>query len=777
MLPLGLLNAAQGHPMLVELKNGETLNGHLVQCDTWMNLTLKEVVQTSPEGDKFVRLPEVYIKGNNIKYLRVPDDIIDIAKEQQQGQQGGFRGGRGGSRGDHGGRGGERGGRGGRGQEQQFHPSETPTHFAPKNPANAMQRQRIVLDDLWRCLCPSIDVATLHKTLQRPVISQHQPVAVQRRNTSTESHTPQTPETSQVQYRRIWRPQPQHDRTKGPFRDWKSGSRLGPTLISSSNDSQDDHARYIYRRWKRRPELPLSFFGGQGSPDEALDTVRTDVIVEGLRELTDLERQYHGICNAVRYLVTRRNRKPDVFLYECLIKANADPKHGSAKVVGNLLEEMESKGILPTRAIFHSILDVLAIHPDYVLRNKTLEKMKALWNSPSFDAQVSITVGLLRDGQYELALDKLEELHKTGVPVSTWLYDIFIFTLGEVGAHEETLMILQHRLKHPTASIPHNVWHYLLDVFSRDAFYEGIKYIWNRVVMLGKLVPSDGVAINVLNTASRNDDASLAMQVIQKLSSRGVKLGMHHFEALLEMQARDDDVGKAFATICLMAKAGLKPDRSCTRAIFLLLQSSPERLEEAFVVLHDLKEKHKVPVAAFNVILEATLLGRKFKSGLDLYRNIHQFCSSGPDLETFSLLLQHCTLHKSMSFLLAEMEQLSIEPDEAIYDRIIFISTLNPKYEPAFRYLAKMESTKTDGQPNDWWISRRTALSLLSRSILAEDARSQKLIDQSQQKRGEEEKKKEKQLESEPMTAVAHTVVDSEYVQPTHQPAAEAASV
>lgn len=36
--------------MLVELKNGETLNGHLVSCDTWMNLTLKEVVQTSPVG-------------------------------------------------------------------------------------------------------------------------------------------------------------------------------------------------------------------------------------------------------------------------------------------------------------------------------------------------------------------------------------------------------------------------------------------------------------------------------------------------------------------------------------------------------------------------------------------------------------------------------------------------------------------------------------------------------------------------------------------------------
>ncbi|KFH44546.1 U6 snRNA-associated Sm-like protein-like protein [Hapsidospora chrysogenum ATCC 11550] len=118
MLPLGLLNAAQGHPMLVELKNGETLNGHLVNCDTWMNLTLKEVVQTSPEGDKFMRLPEVYVKGNNIKYLRVPDEIIDIVTEQQKGQQSSFRGGRGGgqSRGDHGGRGGGGGGDRGRGR-------------------------------------------------------------------------------------------------------------------------------------------------------------------------------------------------------------------------------------------------------------------------------------------------------------------------------------------------------------------------------------------------------------------------------------------------------------------------------------------------------------------------------------------------------------------------------------------------------------------------------------------------------------------------------------
>ena len=52
--------------MLVELKSGETLNGHLVSCDTYMNLTLREVVQTSAEGDRFHRLAEAYVRGNNV---------------------------------------------------------------------------------------------------------------------------------------------------------------------------------------------------------------------------------------------------------------------------------------------------------------------------------------------------------------------------------------------------------------------------------------------------------------------------------------------------------------------------------------------------------------------------------------------------------------------------------------------------------------------------------------------------------------------------------------
>ncbi|KAF8917902.1 hypothetical protein CPB85DRAFT_1408703 [Mucidula mucida] len=83
MLPLSLLNAAQNKPMLVELKNGETFNGHLVNCDNFMNITLKEVYQTNPDGDRFFKLKECYIRGSTIKYIRIPENLLDVVKDEQ----------------------------------------------------------------------------------------------------------------------------------------------------------------------------------------------------------------------------------------------------------------------------------------------------------------------------------------------------------------------------------------------------------------------------------------------------------------------------------------------------------------------------------------------------------------------------------------------------------------------------------------------------------------------------------------------------------------------
>jgi len=126
--------------MLVELKNGETYNGYLVNCDSWMNINLRKVTCTAKDGDKFWRMPAVYIRGNTIKYLCIPDEVLGhVQEEEAQNQKApagrgegrgrgrgrgagrGGPGGPGGPGGDRGrGRGGEGRGRGrGRGQPQQ----------------------------------------------------------------------------------------------------------------------------------------------------------------------------------------------------------------------------------------------------------------------------------------------------------------------------------------------------------------------------------------------------------------------------------------------------------------------------------------------------------------------------------------------------------------------------------------------------------------------------------------------------------------------------------
>merc|ERR1719187_1424585 len=110
VLPLTLLKTAKGHPMQVELKNGNTYNGHLVDCDSWMNINLSEVICTSRDGDRFWRIPSCYIRGNTVKYLRIREEVLALVTEDDSAKA--IKpSGRGGRRTV-----GRRGGRGGRGR-------------------------------------------------------------------------------------------------------------------------------------------------------------------------------------------------------------------------------------------------------------------------------------------------------------------------------------------------------------------------------------------------------------------------------------------------------------------------------------------------------------------------------------------------------------------------------------------------------------------------------------------------------------------------------------
>lgn len=399
--------------------------------------------------------------------------------------------------------------------------------------------------------------------------------------------------------------------------------------------------------------------------------------------------------------------------------------------------------------------------------------MKNRWYTVSPDGVTNIIVGLLRDGQYELALEKLEEAYKLTSITQPWLYRIFVFVFGELGFHDESFQILQHQLKIYGPNQPTSIWHFLLDVYSRDAFYAGITYIWHRMVTPGLLNPPDGTVVNVLNAASRHGDTELVTSTMRMLTDRGKRLDLHHYEALIHAHTLHQDVRRALNVLCIMHRAGLALDSSSTRSVYQLLKDSPEATDEALRALEDLRQLYPVPIAAFNVVLEAMAAHRGFNKALDLYRSVRHICAGGPDLATYHVLLAHCTLRRSMRSLLDEMEAFAIRPDRVTYDHLVRISTMQVQdddYEPAFAYLARMEA-------HGWWVSRGTALALVRRGFAAEDGRVQHVIDKSRSRGVPLDREVKKLLKNIQMAKEQREKERQEQEQQQQQPGTEAGVV
>ncbi|KAI0101654.1 hypothetical protein GGR51DRAFT_529762 [Nemania sp. FL0031] len=577
-----------------------------------------------------------------------------------------------------------------------------------------MLGSRIIVDGLWRCLCPSVDIVSLSKPFDLYHVLRTRPTS----RCGLSSKAPRQ------QCRR------QHSHAAAQSRHNTKERR-----------EQTENARvaYLKRLAKRNPWIPGAAFQDSDAFNIKLDGMSTRTIYAALKELQDAEDTYLAITRFVEYLVKERGEQPNAALYESLIKANINTHYGSAKVAAQLLKEAQSHGIATTPEMYQGLLEVTAVHPDYVLRAQVLHDMKTRWYNLTPSAEVSIIISLLRDGQYELALWKLEELNKVPINVPSWLFDVFLYTFGELGFHEETLAILKNRQRIvdtvKRAPLSFNASQFLLDVFSRDAFHPGIKYVWDHSVTPGHIHPPDGVVLNVLNTASMHGDAMLAMSAIRELSARKMTLSMHHYEALIHVHIRQNDLRKALTILCIMSKAGLSPDLSSTRPIFQMLRDSQVLVDQALGILHDLKLQYIVPAAAFNVVLESTAAFGNFRIAFDLYRTIRQVCANGPDLETFEILLQHCTMRKSMNFLVAEIEVFRLKPSRSILDHLVRICSLQDDYEMAFRYLEMMRDRTPPGSPETWWVSRNSALALLRRCIQTRDQRFEHIFEESRRRR------------------------------------------
>ncbi|KAK4193715.1 hypothetical protein QBC35DRAFT_371424, partial [Podospora australis] len=729
-LPLGLLNAAQGHPISVELKNGETLNGHLVLCDTWMNLTLREVVQTSPEGDKFVRLPEAYVKGNNIKYLRVPDEIIDNVKEQQQ-SGGGYRGGRGGGNGGRGGGDRGRGGRAGRACPKSSNPIWVCPPSTIKNQGHHMpivsQTPRLVVDGLWRCLCPSIDALFLSRT-----------VAI----------ASQLPENGLIASTR--QRQNGHQSRSFGFQPRGAASLRQQCRSNASLATARKHLQDVAIPTQTFTATARGLVKGTDADydHKKLDHASNEVIFEALRKLC--YRLDKGakidtgarIREFVRYLVEERDVRPNVLLYEALVMANADTQAGSSWEVDDILREMNAADVAPSHDFFHAALKTLAVHPDYLTRNSVLRKMELQGVELTVNDRVNVALGLLREEQNELALDWLEGMmddkKEKIIKVWDWVLDIFQFVLAKRGFVPEAFQIMVVVKKSSSKmkgvdGVSLHIWSFMLEECSRELDLVGTKFIWDRVVQSALIAPSDGVIMNVLNTASRHGESTLATQALQQLVSRGIKLSAVHYEALLDCYTQVEDLERAFEVLCIMSGAGIQPDQAATRSIYMLLHRRPELAVKTVDILIQLKRRHEIPFAALNVLLEFVAVKGNMKMTLDIFLQIRHLCPRGQHHQIFRFLLQQTKTAMDAEFIAKQMERYAVKATPQMLDDLIRCYASDGDIEVAFNYVGELGTIVKTGQSAKY-PSTDTLLGLLERCYWEKDPRAWHVLEETKRR-------------------------------------------
>lgn len=83
VLPQAVIKSATGSPVLVELKNGDSYSGSLAAVDNLMNIRLENVVFTPRTEYRFDWLQECAIRGQFVKFVRFPDDIMDTIAERE----------------------------------------------------------------------------------------------------------------------------------------------------------------------------------------------------------------------------------------------------------------------------------------------------------------------------------------------------------------------------------------------------------------------------------------------------------------------------------------------------------------------------------------------------------------------------------------------------------------------------------------------------------------------------------------------------------------------
>lgn len=519
--------------------------------------------------------------------------------------------------------------------------------------------RQLASDPLWHCLCPSW---ALNITSRRALSS------------GSPAHLRLQRPAAIAREQRTIQPCQQRSFTQETVR---LNRRPARTLSIRKHAVSD--------RRNTKPERPLP------SADQDTHSENTLALYTRLHALAASGETTH--CrDLAEYLIRERREKPNTAIYNALILSNISHTEGAAWRTAEYLEEMRAMGFEADISTCNAVLKVLSVHPDHLMRTDMLQYMRSRWFELTPDASHDVIAGLLREGLYEQALEKLDHMqYSEGLNVQTWLLDMAVYTLCGAGEIDEAYRIMRMRHDAGELTVSRTVWHTLLDSASELRHYAATSLVWNAHVRQGYINPSSGICLNILSTAASAGDAVLATDVFAHLSRRGTAFTPTHYADLITcyLSAQPPDLHRALAVLTIMALEKQPPTSAETRDLYLFMRDDPAAVQEAFTHLRALHSQGRtVPIAALNLIIECHVEQKNMTEAMRVYKQVHTFepvtsaravgRKALPNIETFNLLLRGCRRTNPpdaqlAAFLVSELLALRIQPTQLTYDRLILV--------------------------------------------------------------------------------------------------------
>lgn len=308
-----------------------------------------------------------------------------------------------------------------------------------------------------------------------------------------------------------------------------------------------------------------------------------------------------------------------------------------------------------------------------------------------------VVCGLIRENQFELALDHMSEMERKGIPIESWLHKTIVYNLCELEEFEEVYRLMKSRLDQGY-EITERLWSHVLQTAMNASHYDLTRYVWQRMVDLEHLKPSPRMCKQTFAMAAGKEDLTLVVSVARFCKKNNLHLpGYNDFLRNHLGLSLDPDT---FKTISVIHEAGLPLNASFTNPVLSNLIETNADPREAWQVLKRLKnDGHKIPLESVQIITElcehmAPGDPSVVDDALGFYRDLESLCPDGADVEVFNSFIRICrnaNRYDSGMIILKEMTNHGVVPNKMTFETLILMCLDARQYRSAYMYFVDLQ--------------------------------------------------------------------------------------